>query len=76
MRVIVVGLGIQGRKRETIAGSEVVATVDPTKEGARYRSIEEVPLNDYDAALVCTPDEPKYKILRYLLSNKKHVMVS
>jgi hypothetical protein len=39
------------------------------------RSIEEVPLEDFDAALLCIPDEPKILIIEYLLVNQKHVLV-
>ena len=58
-----------------IAGSEVVATVDPVQPQAQYRTIEEIPLEQYDAALVCTPDAAKLPILRYLLSHGKHLLV-
>ncbi len=75
MRVVVVGLGIQGRKRTAIAGADVVATVDPVVAHASARQIEDVPLDSYDAALVCTPDEPKVALLTYLLSHGKHVLV-
>ena len=70
-----VGLGIQGKKRLAIAGSEVVATVDPVLHEAQYRQIEEAPLDEYDAALVCTPDAAKLGILRYLLEHEKHALV-
>lgn len=75
MRCVVVGLGIQGKKRLKIAGPEAVATVDPVAEGAQYRRIEDVPLTGYDAALCCVPDDPKPELLRYLLKNGKHVLV-
>ena len=75
MRVVVVGLGIQGKKRKAIAGDEVVACVDVTATGVDYKTIDEVPLSSYDAALVCTPDQEKLDILRYLLSHRKHVLV-
>jgi scyllo-inositol 2-dehydrogenase (NADP+) len=75
IRVIVVGLGIQGKKRLAVAGSDAVATVDPIIEGADHRSVEDVALGSYDAALVCTPDEPKIALLRYLLGHGKHVLV-
>lgn len=75
MRVIVVGLGIQGRKRRAIAGPDAVAVVDPVAEGADFRRVEDVPVEAYDAALVCTPDEPKVTLLTYLLSRGKHVLV-
>jgi predicted dehydrogenase len=75
MRVIVVGLGIQGNKRKQIAGVDVVATVDPLVPEADYRSIEDVPTDRYDAALLCIPDEPKVALIRYLLNKKKNVLV-
>jgi len=75
MKVIVVGLGIQGNKRRHAAGADYVASVDPAVDGADYRKLEEVPVADYDAALVCIPDEPKIAVLRYLLQNGKHALV-
>lgn len=75
MRVIVVGLGVQGKKRQQVAGTECVATVDPVNPDADYRDVCDVPLSSYDAALVCLPDEPKFSVLEYLLTNKKHVLV-
>lgn len=75
MRTIVVGLGIQGRKRMAVAGRDVVVAVDPIVPQARYKTVEEVPLASYDRALVCTPDDAKPELLRYLLSHGKHVLV-
>ena len=75
MRVVVVGLGVQGRKRLAVAGKEAVATVDPFNPDARYKRLEDVPLDTYDGALVCTPDEVKLDALTYLLSNRKHLLV-
>lgn len=75
MRVIVVGLGVQGRKRLAVAGADVVATADPIDRSAQYAAVEEVSLGAYDAALVCTPDDAKLDILDYLLSHGKHVLV-
>jgi predicted dehydrogenase len=75
MRVIVVGLGVQGNKRRAVAGKEVVATVDPVQPQANYKSLADVPLGAYDAALVCTPDDTKIELLTHLLSNGKHLLV-
>jgi predicted dehydrogenase len=75
MKAIVIGLGVQGRKRRTFAGSDYVASVDPVNREADYRTVEDVPLSNYDAALVCIPDEPKIEVLSYLLKNGKHVLV-
>jgi scyllo-inositol 2-dehydrogenase (NADP+) len=75
LRVVVVGLGIQGRKRRAIAGTAVAATVDPANPEADYRELSQVPLGSYDAALVCTPNDAKVELLTYLLENGKHVLV-
>ena len=75
MRIVVIGLGVQGKKRKAVAADDLVACVDVALSGADYRSIEDVPLASFDAALVCTPDQAKFEILRYLLANRKHVLV-
>ena len=75
MRVIVVGMGVQGIKRRAIAGKEVVATVDPVHIEADYKSLADVPLSTFDAALVCTPDDVKLELLTHLLRNGKHLLV-
>jgi predicted dehydrogenase len=75
MRVVVAGLGVQGHKRRRIAGDDFVAAVDPAKEEARYRSIADVPLNDYDAVLACIPDAPKLELITYCLEHGKDVLV-
>ncbi|MFO0953591.1 MAG: Gfo/Idh/MocA family oxidoreductase [Isosphaeraceae bacterium] len=75
LRVIVVGLGIQGRKRLAVAGTDAVATVDPAVDSADYVDVEHVPTDRYDAALVCTPDRAKADVLGYLLDQGKHVLV-
>ena len=75
MRAIVVGLGVQGEKRRRFAGADFVTDVDPVRKDARHRDVREVPVDSYDAALVCTPDEPKVELLSYLLERGKHVLV-
>ena len=60
MRVAVVGLGVQGRKRRAIAGDQVVAVVDPVAAGVDFQRIEDVPVESYDAACVCVPDQEKF----------------
>ena len=75
MRVIVVGLGVQGYKRRAVAGADFVGAVDPVNKEAKYRQIEDVPLDHYDAVLACIPDAPKIAILSYCVANRKHVLV-
>ena len=75
MRVIVVGLGVQGQKRRRIAGEDIVALVDPVHPDADHRDIADVPLDRFDAALLCIPDAPKLGMIERLLGHGKHVLV-
>lgn len=75
MRCVVVGLGVQGYKRRKHAGDDFVVAVDPVNPEARYRRIEDVPLDDFDSALCCIPDAPKEEVVGYLLENGKHALV-
>lgn len=74
MRSLVVGLGIQGQKRKRTGGIDIVGTVD-TAANADYASLDKVPLDLYDAAMLCVPDQPKIEMLEYLFKHKKHAMV-
>ena len=56
MRVLIVGLGIQGYKRRSIAGIECIATVDPANSDADYRNIADISPAEYEAVLICVPD--------------------
>lgn len=75
MRIVVVGLGVQGRKRVQIAGQDVVATVDPVAADALARDLRNIPVTNYDAALLCVPDDAKVELLQYLIGEGKHVLV-
>lgn len=74
MRTLIIGYGIQGKKRFTLL-KEVAGIVDPYFPDADYSTIQDAPIDSFDAAFVCTPDEAKYEIMSYLLRNKKHVLV-
>lgn len=74
MRVIIAGMGVQGRKRKEICGADFAGSVDPHAT-ADYKAIQDVPLSDYDAVLACIPDAPKAELLEYALSHGKHVLV-
>lgn len=75
MKIIVVGLGVQGKKRSLFLKDYCHATVDPFKDEAKYKNLSDVPLKSFDAAFVCTPEEQKIPLIEYLLAAKKHVLV-
>jgi len=67
-------MGVQGKKRMAVAGADAVATVDPLAP-ADYAHVQDVPLDAYDAALLCIPDADKIGLIAFLLANGKHVLV-
>ena len=75
MKIIIIGLGIQGNKRIKYLGRNLVATIDPYNKKADYKNIRDVPLNIFDTVFICTPDTEKYDLIKYSLKNKKHVLV-
>ena len=75
LRIIVIGLGIQGRKRREHCGDDFVCYVDPNIKAANYKWLYDVPLDKYDAACVCVPSDISLCAVSYLVKNKKHVLV-
>ena len=75
MKLIIVGFGVQGKKRAKVAGKNCVAIVDPFEKKADYKSVFDVPLELFDAAMICTPDSQKNEIIIHLLKKNKHVLV-
>ena len=50
MRVVIVGMGVQGLKRKRMLGKDFKYSVDKFKR-ADYRFIDQVPLKEYDAVI-------------------------
>lgn len=75
LRCLIVGLGVQGKKRREHAGADCAGTVDPFVEGADWQRLEDVPPGAYDAAILCVPDGPKVQLLTYLARLGKHALV-
>lgn len=75
MKTVVVGLGVQGKKRRKFISPNSIVSVDPYVAEADYRFIEDISLNIYDTVLICVPDNLKLKIIKYCLENKKNVLV-
>ena len=75
MKTLILGLGVQGRKRKVFCKKDFVGFVDPINDLADWKDISEVPLNIYDAVLACVPDLEKNNILKYCIKNKKHILI-
>ena len=74
MKAIIVGMGVQGKKRKRFLGNDFVYTVDKF-EKADFKSIYKVPLNKFDTVFACVPDHEKFKIVNFCINNKKHVLL-
>ena len=74
MRIIIVGMGIQGIKRKKYLGKDFIYSVDKIKD-SDFKSVYDVPLEDFDAAFICLPENEKFKVIKYCIKNKKHILV-
>ena len=72
---VVVGMGIQGVKRRAVMGTHQSITVDPVAEGVDFRNLADVPLDAYEAVLLCVPDDAKVELIDFAVSHGKHVLV-
>ena len=77
MRIIIVGLGVQGLKRKKILSitNNFVVGVDPYSKNADYKLLSQVPLGIYDSCFLCVPDHVINELINYCLVNKKHVLI-
>ena len=74
MKIIIIGMGVQGIKRKKYLGKDFIYSIDKNKI-SDFKSVYEVPLKDFDAAFICLPENEKFKVMRYCIENKKHILV-
>ncbi|MGE3271645.1 MAG: Gfo/Idh/MocA family protein, partial [Chloroflexota bacterium] len=75
LRYLVVGLGNIGQRRKALLGERCVTTADPFNSAAEYRSVRDVPVDQFDAAVLAIPDADKVDLVTYLLEQGKHILV-
>ena len=76
MKVVVVGLGTQGKKRiKFLTPKELIAKVDPFNKNADYKFLFDVPLKDYDTVFLCIQDDLKEQMINYCVKNNKNILV-
>jgi predicted dehydrogenase len=75
MRDVVVGLGVQGRKRSELLGESFIGSVDPQSKDATYLEISDAPIDSFDTVFLCVPDDQKIRLIKYCIFHKKHVLV-
>ena len=74
MKFVIIGYGVQGKKRHKILKNNVVSVVDPHVKNCQP-TIEDVSLDSYDAIIICVPDEQKVKFINFAINNNKHLMI-
>ena len=74
-KYVVVGLGVQGKKRIKFLRKNQVITVDPFVKSSDFQSLQKVPNKLYDTVIICVPDNDKEKIIKFCLLNKKNFLV-
>jgi scyllo-inositol 2-dehydrogenase (NADP+) len=74
-RIVIIGLGNQGKKRKRLLKSKLTATIDPYVPEATYKSTEELENLEYDSVFLCTPDNVKSDLIVKYLDKKKHILV-
>lgn len=75
MRTLIVGMGVQGKKRKKFCYDDFVGFVDPFNAEADYKYLKEVPVDKYDAVLACVPDKTKDELIDYCIINNKHMLI-
>ncbi len=71
---LVVGLGVQGKKRVKFLKGKYI-TLDAIKKNADYNKLSNVPLKNITHAYVCTPEKEKFNLIKKLINNNIHVLV-
>ena len=74
MRVIIVGMGVQGAKRKKILGKDFIYSVDKFAK-SDFKNLRDVPFDKYDSVFICVPDNQKFNIARFCLMNKKNILI-
>ena len=74
MKVVIIGMGVQGIKRKNILKKDYLYSVDKFKK-AHFKNIKDVPFKKYDTAFICVRDNQKYKLANFCLKNDKNVLI-
>tara|TARA_Y200000002_G_C22616997_1_gene636454 strand:+ start:79 stop:1008 length:930 start_codon:yes stop_codon:yes gene_type:complete len=76
MKILIVGLGNQGKKRiKYLNKYQVFGSYDPYSKSATFNKISKIPLDKFDTVFICTPDQKKYELAKFFIQNYKNVLV-
>lgn len=75
MKYLLVGYGIQGKKRKKILKKKCVGIVDPHVSNVNYKNLNQVDENIFDNAIVSVPYHEQEKTINQLIKMKKNILV-
>jgi hypothetical protein len=77
MSNLIIGFGVQGKKRlNFLKNKKNTVIVDPFNKESNYKNIQHLKdIKEFKKAYICTPESEKFQTIKYLLKNKKHVLV-
>jgi scyllo-inositol 2-dehydrogenase (NADP+) len=76
MNLGIIGFGNQGAKRfKLLKKKDVKFIFDQNKHISHFNKIEDLPLDKVSAVFLCVPDNIKYKLIKFFLKKKKHILV-
>lgn len=74
MKWLIVGDGIQGKKRKAILGSNCIGILDPFSKSSDFKTLEEIETT-YEIVAICTSQEAKEEYLRFFSKRGKPCLV-
>ena len=75
MKNLIIGYGVQGKKRAKFLRKKNLQILDPYKKNSNYKKLSNVNLNDFKYAYVCTPEKYKFNLVNKLINHKVNVLV-
>ena len=76
MKILIVGLGNQGKKRiNHLNKKNFFASYDPFNNEANYQNLNQIPIEKFDSVFLCIPDNQKYELSKYFLSIGKNTFI-
>lgn len=76
MKILIVGLGIQGNKRlKYFSSRDIVYTFDPYNKNADFKKLSEIDLDYFESVFICTPINQKERLINYFLKKEKNILI-
>ncbi len=75
MKSLIVGLGVQGKKRAKCLKKNSYLKFDRLSKHSDYKNFDQIPFNKISHAYLCLPEQEKFKYILKLLKKRIHILV-